>query len=1418
MQTVKIGIDIGSDTLKAVVIAGERELKCLGPLKINGRPLYKLYEILGALAGESDIKEAALAFTGSGGRKMAESLGVAYCEESQSLASAFGHFDPEVRHVVEIGAETQKYLSLCREKKTGAMLVEDLSTGGKCAGGSGSFLEYMCKRLEYGDMEKFVEAACRVEVPAAISGRCAVFAESDIVHHYQKGTAKERIVAGLHQALARSYRSLILKSGSPEGKVAFVGGVAQNRAAALYLQKELNLKEGQLTVPPLGQFFGAAGSALLADKPLSLPELAAKIKAQLSVPFSYEKTSPIELQKSQLQSPAQLDLTGRRFETASLGVDIGSVSTKAALIARLDGRFVVLASHYRRTEGNPVEAVKKTLEEIEKQIREQDYKIERLFAATTGSGRYLTGHFIGSDLIKDEITAQAAGITAFVPEEDLSVIEIGGQDSKFIQLRQGVITDFEMNWACAAGTGALIEKHAKNLDIKVEDFGSYALKGEAPPIINSNCAVFAEGALNYFQQNNLSLENLCAGACIASARNYIAKVVRNRPISEKVAFQGAVAFNRGMVGAFETFLDRPVIVPPYPHLTGAVGCARLALEKMEKSQAPGRFRGFSEILNAEYQLKTFTCKLCSNECQVNCFTVGKEHFYQGDRCDRYSAGAQKQPENKLPDLFKEREDLLHNIYRPTPVFGAPKVGIPRGWLFSDYYPFFAAFFSELGFEVVPGKPTNKKIIKKGVEATVAAPCFPIKVLHGQVADLLEQGLEYLFLPAVVNADEPCGNFADFVSCPYIQSAPDVLEGAFKLSRKVKFLHPVLFFERGFRHLNRAFKKLSRELGKSAGEVNRALKVAYKVHREFKAALQKRGREVLEQLGKDRPAFVVIARPYALYDPAVNMDINKKIRNEGYLALPFDMLPLKDHDVSDVWSNIYSIQGQKKIAAARLIKQVPNLYALVLTYFGCGPDAFLDQIFQAELGNQYLTVQVDEHTSDTGVITRIQAFLNSAHNLGKQSRTIEMKMQDTPLGEAKGKTIWIPYMSEAAKVMVSVLKGHKIDARLLPRSSDPGLTLTRRYICGDVCLPMLYTTEDMLQRAVSPDFDPEKEAFFQGKSAGPCRYGMYFMLEKMILSTFKGEVDLTAIGNKDVHGGLGTFFALVTWDAFITHDLLEKMLLHTRPYEIQPGEAEKIFDRYNEELCRMMENPENLLLKAGEQLQVFLNTRHLDKFAALLKAAQTEFAALREKPAGKPLVGVVGEFFVRLHTPSNQDLIKSMEALGLEVWLAPMTEFFGYSNYSSYLQARERFKDTGQIRYWLQARQRKFLSWLARRDEHHLFQACLPYLEALPEISSRQVIELGSSYINPLFGGEAIVSLGKAEDFAQRGLSGVVSAGPFNCMPSMIVAALSRELRKKHNNIPFLNIDYDGFEDLSREQRISLFSAQVRDRFKLGQNN
>ncbi|MCL5037509.1 MAG: acyl-CoA dehydratase activase [Chloroflexi bacterium] len=1409
---VRLGIDIGSESLKAVLVDNDKYDE-IGPFHITGKPLPRLLELVEkVLCKSGPDTEALLGITGSCGEFFARMLDVELIPEPQALASAFGALAPDIRQVIEMGAQSQKFLSFTRDEDSGRLMVDDVITGGKCAGGTGSFLSYMQQRLKYDSMEEFTDAAVNSE-PAGISGRCAVFAESDIVHHYQKGTPRDRIASGLHQAAARNFKALVRRGGISGGRIAFIGGVAKNKAAVKHLEKEMGLEPGSIVVPAFARFACSYGAAYRAKDFISLSRLHSIIKENMEAPFEYNRQKPISMSRSKYMESPPPSPDGSSFGLVSLGVDIGSVSTKAALVGMNGSQLEVLAWHYRRTDGNPLEAVKATVGEIKKQVEKKGYKLDRIIAGTTGSGRYLTGYFLGADKVTDEITAQAAGVHTFLKEKDFSVIELGGQDSKFIQIKDGVITDFEMNWACAAGTGALIEKHSRNLDIPVEEFGDYALRAGNPPVFNSTCAVFSEQGLITCQQNNVDADELCAGACLASASNYLIKVVRQRPLSDKVAFQGAVAFNKGMVASFETLLDRPVTVPPYPHLTGAIGVARLALDSAFSSKDSPSFRGFDAVLSTDYVLDTFQCGKCGNECHINRFRFGDKEFFQGDRCDRYSSRHKKSLGADLPDLFEERDRLLHEFHKAEAPADAPVIGIPRGMLYADYFLMFRVFFNELGFRVVDSPPTSQRLIQKGLEKVVAEPCFPVKVLHGHARHLLDSGVDYIFTPSIETGEEIYGGFEDCQTCPYIQGGPDVLASSISENgRSGKFLKPALFMNRGFRHLRRALGKLLKKLGKSQKEVDKALRAALSAHEDFKNKIAGRGKQVLEELG-DKMAFVIIGRPYGIYDPALNMNIVHKIRDEGYLAIPIDLLPLKDIDVSDHWKNVYPVQGQKKLAAARYIAKHKNLHALVLTYFGCGPDAFLDQMFKEELGGHYLTIQIDEHTSDTGVLTRIQAYLNAAKSNNRISIEKEIRAHDTSLAEVKGKRLWIPYMCEGAKVLAAVMRGQGIDARVLPRSKDPGLDNVRKHIYGDVCLPMLHTTEDMLQRAGSSDFNPEKEAFFQGKSHGPCRFGMYFMLEKMLLDSLHGKVEICTLGDKNASSGLGTFFTMAAWDSLVSYDILEKMLLRTRPYEKNKGETDELFNRYVDDLAKLAEEHSRLLNGSKMQLAAVLG-KHLDKFKEFMSRAQKDFSSIEKTGEDRPVVGLVGEFYVRAHPVSNHDIIRRLESLGCEVRIAPMTEFFGYSNYIGSFHAGEKWLDTGKLSYLIESKARGWLTGLALRDERAIFETCLPLLSGCEEISPEEVVDLGDRYVTRYFGGEAILSLGKAQDFASGNMDGIVSVGPFNCMPSLIVSAISRELRRMNDNIPFLNVDFDGYEDSARDARIAMFAAQVKERHEI----
>ena len=1406
---VRTGVDIGSDTMKAVLLHADGSVQCYAVRRVHASPLARARELFVQLLNEG-YDTIPLALTGSSGISVAKAIGATPIDEPVALTTAVNRFYPQVRTLIEMGRECQKLLLFERDERTGRLILSDCDMGDRCAAGAGAFLEHMAVRLNFGSIEEFAQVALNTEKPASLSGRCSVFTESDIVHLYQKGTPRERIAAGIHQAICRNFCNRIARSKEILPEVAFIGGVAENPAMVRFLTQELGVDH--LLVPEYHRELGAIGAALCARQPVNLRDAVSRLDEQIARPVTYSSAGALRFERSQLlKAPAQ-DGFQREIPLAALGVDIGSVSTKAALVAERVGQIVVLASYYRRTDGDPLSAVRDTILQIRRQVEQKRYRLGRVIAATTGSGRYLTGDFIGADLIRNEITAQASGTLAFIHDVD-TILEIGGQDSKYIRLDGDVVVDYEMNKACAAGCGAFLEKQAAKLGIPIHEFGERALKALSPPHMDWTCTVFTESAMVYFQQMGVPVEELCAAVCLAAVHNYLSKNVGGRPIGERVAFQGAVAFNKGMVAAFETVLGKRIIVPPYPHLTGAIGVARLALRE---APAESRFRGFEQVAEGRYQVGSFECHACANNCDVNTFQIpGGRKFYYNDRCERFGAANRVRHERKLPELFAEREAQLMDVYSGTAPQGAPRIGIPRVSMFHEYYPLFKAFFTELGFEVVPSDKPNRHIVRDGLMTAHSEFCFPIKAAHGHVLNLLEKGVDILFVPGIISAEQPDPHIRKALTCPYLQALPELLATYCRVQeREVQYLAPRLHFQRGKRHLQRVFTAVARQLGKSPREAQRALDVGLEALRRFRQWQKERGREILASLRDDEVAFVVVGRHYVLYDETVNTNISKKIRDMGILPIPQDFLPLDEVHVCDAWKAVSPRQIQRRLAVARLVRQNPHLRAVVLTYFGCGPDSFANPFFKDELNEPCCILQIDEHTADAGIITRLEAFADTVRARKQVPPAPVIRASSISPQRVGNRRVWVPYASPGSRVIASALRACGVNAELLPPSPDPALKRARTAITEDVCLPAFMTTDDILNRVSQPDFDPEREAFFMGSSDGPCRFGMYHVLQKRILEKMGlHTVDMVTLGTGDEGHGLGTLFAMMAWDALVAHDLLQRMLHRTRPYVLNPADADAIYLRYLGAICDMLPEHRRRVQQGWNAVRSLLSTKHLAPLQELLWQAQEEFHRLPKREERRPLIGVVGEFYVRIHEGANQDVVRRIEALGGEAWLAPATEFFAYANCIGMYNERNRWLDTLRREHLV-----NFLSaWinhrLAKREEHTLAQVVHQTLGDYPDISADEVIRLGSEFVHPDFGGEAICSLGKAVDFARRGLAGIVAVRPFNCMPGNIVAAFTRELRRRYGNVPVLNLDYDGFVDASRDMKLTHFLWQVKERWK-----
>ena len=736
-QGLFLGIDVGSTTVKLVAVGPTGQLLAHRYVRANGQPRETLLRASGLLNEElRGAPPLGVGLTGSGGEPVARIIGGVHANELVTQSRAIGAWHPEVRTVIEIGGQDSKYLSVRWDQARGQMTLLDFAMNTLCAAGTGSFLDQQAQRLGIAIDEEFARIALDSRSPARIAGRCTVFAKSDMIHLQQEGVPLSDILAGLCLALARNFKSVIGKGKSFTPPVLFQGGVARNAAVARAFEDVLGLDPGGLVVPEHPDLMAAIGAALLArderregrEHPFhGFGALEASLRDR---PDPERNLPPLAPCPAAVTLDPRVPRPGGGAPTlVCLGVDVGSISTNVVL---LDEDDRVVARRYLPTAGDPIGAVRRGLTEVGE---EAGARVRVVGAGVTGSGRHLSGYFVGADVVRNEITAQARAAVAAVPGAD-TVIEIGGQDSKYIRLSRGVVVDFAMNNACAAGTGSFLEEQADRLGLSVEtEFAEKALAAPAPSCLGERCTVFMESDLVHHQQRGALLENLTAGLAYSIVRNYLNRVVNSRPMGERILFQGGVAHNASVVSAFESVLGHPVTVPPHHDVTGAIGAAILAREA--RAARPGertKFRGF-DVADRPHATRSFVCRACPNLCDVQRVTVSDDApLFFGARCERFEEAGRdraKGPES-IRDLFAERSALLIGDHQ-DPGSRSPhrrRIGIPRALTFHELFPFWRAFFRHLDMDVVLSDETNPRIVQQTARTAASETCFPVKLVSG----------------------------------------------------------------------------------------------------------------------------------------------------------------------------------------------------------------------------------------------------------------------------------------------------------------------------------------------------------------------------------------------------------------------------------------------------------------------------------------------------------------------------------------------------------------------------------------------------------------------------------------------------------------------------------------------------------------
>ena len=1387
--TCFLGIDIGSVSVKAALLGHSGEVLLTRYQRSYGRPLATLRSMLeDLLSAIPHVHIAGVAATGTGGKLSAELLKCHYTNEAIAQSRATAALYPHVRTIIEIGGEDAKLLILSPSSE-GPPRLQDITMNTVCAAGTGSFLDQQAQRLGIAIEDEFGTLACRSLNPPRIAGRCSVFAKSDMIHLQQAATPIHDIVMGLCLALARTFKSTIIKNRSLQRPIAFQGGVAANAGMVRALEQVLELGPGDLIIPDYFACMGAIGAVLdMRDRGLCVPFAGfEQLEHYLhSTSHPVHRYDPLPIPCRNLQTDPE-PIAGPFPCDGYRGVDVGSISTNMVVI---DPAGRVIARRYLMTAGKPIEAVRQGLLEIGAEIGD---RVRIRAAATTGSGRYLIGDFIGADIVINEITAHARGAVNVNPQVD-TIFEIGGQDSKYIRLENGAVVDFTMNKVCAAGTGSFLEEQSERLGIDIKDqFSQIALSSKAPAALGERCTVFMESSLNRLQQQGVALEDITAGLCYSIVLNYLGKVVEDRPVGKVVFFQGGTAYNAGVSAAFEKVCGKPIIVPPHHDVLGAIGCALIARDRMPIG--PTKFRGF-DLASRAYGLESFECQDCPNTCLISRVTVeGMDPLHYGSRCGKYDECTRESRGKNLPHLFAERERMLLEAAAETgniPEHGQI-VGMPRATIFYELFPFWQAFFAELGFRLVPSPPTNRRIIHKGCEVALEEPCFPIKAAHGHILELLEHEVEYLFLPCIVNANGGAPAAPESYVCLYIQSLPYTFRAARDVHQyRTKILSPVLHLGWGEKTLFAELTALVRELGCPDTHVQKAYHAARRAQEHFIRSIQRRYVEALAATAEEVPVVVVVSRPYNGCDPGLSLRIPDMLRDLGALAVPLDMVevaPVSDPELN----HMYWRSGQRIIAGAHTIVAHPRLQAVYITNFGCGPDSFITKHFRRVMRDKpYLMIELDEHSADAGVLTRLEAFMDSLPKSGgSQSlhkRRVPVQGSISRSWKRMDRIVYIPYMDDHGRAVAAALRACGIKAEALPMADEESIACARPFTSGKECYPCILTTGDIVRKAQAPDFDPTRAAFLMATASGPCRFGQYCRFHRMVLDELGFvevpilELDQT-VTYASTLGQLGTKMRRLGWKAILVVDYLKKLLLQTRPYETTPGDSDQVY----EECLKHLEQCLEALGDIGDSCRY----------------ARTRFASIAvDRTFPRPLIGIVGEIYVRSNQFSNDFIVRSIEARGGEVLIPPLQEWISYIDW-------ERSHDLRRKGTILEFFKEQISRYVQRRDAaliRNSFAGSIAHF--LDELPPEELMKLSRPYLSQHVRGEANLSIGRAIEYIRHRCHGIVNLIPFGCMPGTIVNALLSLIARQYPGIPMLKMSYDGTKQSGDEVRIEVFMHQA----------
>lgn len=1419
-QRVFLGMDIGSTTTKVVVLDSGNNVLFKEYRRHYSDIKNSIMEILINAKTVLLNKSISIVISGSAGIGIANNKNIEFAQEVIACTKAIEVFADEANVAIELGGEDAKITYIGENGNL------EQRMNGTCAGGTGAFIDQMATLLKT-DAAGLNELAKSYTNIYPIAARCGVFAKSDIQPLINEGISRENIAASIFQSVVNQTISGLACGRPIRGNVAFLGGplffLSELRKRFI---ETLKLKEHEVIFPGNSNYFVAIGSALLAKNidSYSFSKLYDKFQdnsngqdreiGRLSPLFGndaeYEEFVTRHKENTVNQSNLQ-DYKGKVF----LGIDAGSTTIKAIVIGE---ERQILYSYYDKNNGRALQRAIEIVKDIYERLPE-DVIIAK--CAVTGYGEALIKFALNMDIGEIETVAHYKAAKEFLPNVNF-ILDIGGQDMKCIKIRNGVVESVMLNEACSSGCGSFIQSFSEALGKSIQEFSKEALFAKEPVDLGSRCTVFMNSRVKQAQKEGATIGDISSGLSYSIIKNAIYKVIKIRDfdeLGENIIVQGGTFYNDAILRAFEKSVGKNVIRPDIAGLMGAYGCALIAKEnyidncvldvdnfsKTTDKCEETSLLSLEEINKIDIKYKNVRCGKCENNCMltVNIFNNNRK-FITGNRCEKGSGNESNKED--LPNMYDYKYNRLFDYkslegkeaYRGT-------IGIPRVLNIYENYPFWHTFFTHLGFRVQLSDRTSREIYEKGIESIPSeSVCYPAKLVHGHIEDLIDKGIKNIFYPSVYYEVDEFKNSNNHFNCPIVVSYSEVIKNNVETlkEKEINLIHPFIALDND-KALSEVLYKEFRSFCIDKDHIKDAVDEARKEDDKFKDDIKSKGREILDYLEREnRKGIVLAGRPYHL-DPEINHGIPRVINDLGFAVLTEDSVshlgeiefPLRVVDQWKYHSRLYR--------AANFVAKRNDLDIVQLNSFGCGLDAVTTDMVQEILENSnkiYTVLKIDEISNLGAVKIRLRslraAIMERERNNISAKKLKEFKERVVFTKEMrKTHTILAPQMSPIHFELVEEAVRHSgYNVRILPKVDSEAVEMGLKYVNNDACYPSLVVIGQIIKALKSGEYDINNTSVIITQTGGGCRATNYIaFLRKALADAKMDNVPVISLSAAGLEGNPGFKVtpklinkALM---ALCYGDLLMKLLYRTRPYEKNKGEVTELYNKWME-ICK-------------ENLKVYDKNRYKENIKNMIK----DFDTVELLDVIKPKVGVVGEILVKFHSDANNHIVDLIEKEGGEAVVPELLDFFMYCAYNANFKS-ENFGRSKKITFisnlaitYMERYRKTIREELKKSNRFHEMQ----YIKDLAK-GAKKILSIGNQT------GEGWFLTAEMIELVESGVENIACVQPFACLPNHVTGkGMIKAIRNMYPKSNIIAIDYDpGASEVNQVNRIKLMMTVAKN--------